>query len=78
MSYVALCPADELGRGRGSSFGLTRHKAGASLNAKAATALARASALDEITHAEQVVKQDLRTVLGGRAATGKSLVAEPE
>ena len=71
-------PRRRAGRGRGSSFGLTGHKAGAGLNAKAATALARASALDEITQAEQVVKRDLRTVLGGRAATSKSLVAEPE
>jgi peptide/nickel transport system ATP-binding protein len=42
-----------------------------------ASALAHASILDEITHAEQVVKRDLRAVLGGSraAASGKSQVA---
>ena len=49
-------------------------RAEASLNGTAATALARVSPLDEITHAEQVVKRDLHG--GGRAvATGKSQVA---
>jgi peptide/nickel transport system ATP-binding protein len=49
----------------------------ASSNGKAATALARASMLDEITHAEQVVKRDLRAVFGGgrAVASGKSQVA---
>ncbi|MGH3253638.1 MAG: ATP-binding cassette domain-containing protein, partial [Trebonia sp.] len=44
---------------------------------EAATALARASLLDEITHAEQVVKRDLRAVFGGgrAVASGKSQVA---
>jgi peptide/nickel transport system ATP-binding protein len=51
--------------------------AGASLNGNAATALSHATMLDEITHAEQVVKRDLRAVFGGgRAVTsGKSQVA---
>jgi ABC-type microcin C transport system duplicated ATPase subunit YejF len=42
-----------------------------------ATALAHASMLDEITHAEQVVKRDLRAVFGGgrAVASGKSQVA---
>jgi peptide/nickel transport system ATP-binding protein len=42
-----------------------------------ATALARASMLDEITHAEQVVKRDMRAVLGGgrAVARGKSQVS---
>jgi hypothetical protein len=42
-----------------------------------ATMLARASILDEITHAEQVVKRDLRAVFGGgrAVASGKSQVA---
>jgi len=42
-----------------------------------ASALAHASILDEITHAEQVVKRDLRAVFGGSrvAASGKSQVA---
>jgi len=42
-----------------------------------ATALAQASMLDEITHAEQVVKRDLRAVFGGgrAVASGKSQVA---
>jgi ABC-type oligopeptide transport system ATPase subunit len=42
-----------------------------------ATTLARASILDEITHAEQVVKRDLRAVFGGgrAVASGKSQVA---
>jgi ABC-type glutathione transport system ATPase component len=42
-----------------------------------ASALAHASLLDEIAHAEQVVKRDLRAVLGGSraAASGKSQVA---
>jgi len=42
-----------------------------------ATALARASLLDEITHAEQVVKRDLRAMFGGgrAVASGKSQVA---
>ncbi|MGH3210008.1 MAG: hypothetical protein ACRDNO_19860, partial [Trebonia sp.] len=46
-------------------------------NGKAATALAQASMLDEITHAEQVVKRDLRAVFGGgrAVASGKSQVA---
>ena len=41
------------------------------------TALAQASLLDEITHAEQVVKRDLRAVFGGgrAVASGKSQVA---
>lgn len=49
----------------------------ASSNGKAATALAHASMLDEITHAEQVVKRDLRAVFGGgrAVASGKSQVA---
>jgi peptide/nickel transport system ATP-binding protein len=48
-----------------------------SQNGKAATALAHASMLDEITHAEQVVKRDLRAVFGGgrAVASGKSQVA---
>ena len=52
-------------------------RAEASLNGTAATALARVSALDEITHAEQVVKRDLRAVFGGgrAVASGKSQVA---
>jgi len=46
-------------------------------NGKAATALAHASMLDEITHGEQVVKRDLRAVFGGgrAVASGKSQVA---
>jgi len=42
-----------------------------------ATALAHATILDEITHAEQVVKRDLRAVFGGgrAVASGKSQVA---
>jgi ABC-type oligopeptide transport system ATPase subunit len=42
-----------------------------------ASTLARASLLDEITHAEQVVKRDLRAVFGGgrAVASGKSQVA---
>ena len=42
-----------------------------------AATLAQASMLDELTHAEQVVKRDLRAVLGGRraVASGKSQVA---
>jgi ABC-type glutathione transport system ATPase component len=49
----------------------------ASSNGNAATALAHASMLDEITHAEQVVKRDLRAVFGGgrAVASGKSQVA---
>lgn len=51
--------------------------AGASPNGKPATALTRATVLDEITHAEQVVKRDLRAVFGGgrAVASGKSQVA---
>jgi hypothetical protein len=46
-------------------------------NGKTATALKEASLLDEITHAEQVVKRDLRAVFGGgrAVASGKSQVA---
>jgi len=42
-----------------------------------APALAQASMLDELTHAEQVVKRDLRAVFGGAraVASGKSQVA---
>jgi hypothetical protein len=51
--------------------------AGASPNGKSATALSHATMLDEITHAEQVVKRDLRAVFGGgrAVASGKSQVA---
>jgi ABC-type microcin C transport system duplicated ATPase subunit YejF len=43
----------------------------------AASTLTQASMLDELTHAEQVVKRDLRAVLGGAraVASGKSQVA---
>jgi len=46
-------------------------------NGSVATALTRASMLDELTHAEQVVKRDLRAVFGGSraVASGKSQVA---
>jgi peptide/nickel transport system ATP-binding protein len=49
----------------------------ASPNGSMATALTRATMLDELTHAEQVVKRDLRAVLGGgrAVASGKSQVA---
>jgi peptide/nickel transport system ATP-binding protein len=49
----------------------------ASPNGSVATALTRATMLDELTHAEQVVKRDLRAVLGGgrAVASGKSQVA---
>jgi ABC-type oligopeptide transport system ATPase subunit len=45
--------------------------------AAAASPLAHASMLDELTHAEQVVKRDLRAVLGGTraVASGRSQVA---
>ncbi len=51
--------------------------AGASLNGQATTTLTHATMLDEITHAEQVVKRDLRAVFGGgrAVASGKSQVA---
>ena len=43
----------------------------------AATTLTQASMLDELAHAERVVKRDLRAVFGGAraVATGKSQVA---
>ena len=46
-------------------------------NGKVATALTHASLLDEINHAEQVVKRDLRAMFGGgrAVASGKSQVA---
>jgi ABC-type oligopeptide transport system ATPase subunit len=46
-------------------------------NGSVATALTRATMLDELTHAEQVVKRDLRAVFGGSraVASGKSQVA---
>ena len=49
----------------------------ASLNGTAATALGQATLLDELTHAEQVVKRDLRAVFGGgrAVASGRSQVA---
>jgi ABC-type oligopeptide transport system ATPase subunit len=58
-----------------SANGVTAAMAGS--NGKAATALAHASMLDEITHSEQVVKRDLRAVFGGgrAVASGKSQVA---
>jgi ABC-type glutathione transport system ATPase component len=51
--------------------------AGASPNGKGITALSHATMLDEITHAEQVIKRDLRAVFGGgrAVASGKSQVA---
>jgi ABC-type oligopeptide transport system ATPase subunit len=51
--------------------------AGVSPNGGVATALTRATMLDELTHAEQVVKRDLRAVFGGGRAvsSGKSQVA---
>jgi peptide/nickel transport system ATP-binding protein len=49
----------------------------ASQDGAPAATLARAALLDEVTHAEQVVKRDLRAVLGGRraVASGRSQVA---
>jgi peptide/nickel transport system ATP-binding protein len=46
-------------------------------NGPVATPLAQASLLDELTHAEQVVKRDLRALFGGTkaAVSGKSQVA---
>jgi len=46
-------------------------------DAPAATALAHASLLEELTHAERVVKRDFRAVLGGTraVASGRSQVA---
>jgi oligopeptide/dipeptide ABC transporter ATP-binding protein len=46
-------------------------------NGDGAAALHRATLLDELTHTEQVVKRDLRAVLGGgrAAASGRSQVA---
>jgi ABC-type oligopeptide transport system ATPase subunit len=46
-------------------------------NGHASTTLTQASMLDELTHAEQVVKRDLRAVFGGTraVASGKSQVA---
>jgi ABC-type oligopeptide transport system ATPase subunit len=46
-------------------------------NGPVAAALTQASMLDELTHAEQVVKRDLRAVFGGTraVASGKSQVA---
>jgi ABC-type oligopeptide transport system ATPase subunit len=46
-------------------------------NGAAATALSHASLVDELTHTEQVVKRDLRAILGGTraVASGKSQVA---
>jgi ABC-type glutathione transport system ATPase component len=46
-------------------------------NGIAASTLTQASMLDELTHAEQVVKRDLRAVFGGgrAVASGKSQVA---
>jgi ABC-type microcin C transport system duplicated ATPase subunit YejF len=48
-----------------------------SRNGPVATALTHASMVDELTHAEQVVKRDLRAVFGGTraVASGKSQVA---
>jgi peptide/nickel transport system ATP-binding protein len=48
-----------------------------SQNGTAATALTQASLVDELAHAEQVVKRDLRSVLGGTRAVarGRSQVA---
>jgi ABC-type oligopeptide transport system ATPase subunit len=50
---------------------------GSGPNGPVATALTQASLIDELTHAEQVVKRDLRAVLGGTraVASGKSQVA---
>jgi ABC-type microcin C transport system duplicated ATPase subunit YejF len=48
-----------------------------SQNASVATALTRATMIDELTHGEQVVKRDLRALFGGSraVASGKSQVA---
>jgi peptide/nickel transport system ATP-binding protein len=61
----------------GTTAAMAAAVAGANGKTATATALAQASMLDEITHAEQVVKRDLRAVFGsGRAvASGKSQVA---
>lgn len=50
---------------------------GSGQNGGLATALTHAAMLDELTHAEQVVKRDLRAVFGGgrAVASGKSQVA---
>ncbi len=75
---VAAHPARP-GHGRRERRDGRRGRCGAaSVNGKAATTtLTSATMLDEITHAEQVVKRDLRAVLGGgrAVASGKSQVA---
>jgi hypothetical protein len=57
--------------------GGTAATAGQNGKTATATALKEASLLDEITHAEKVVKRDLRAVFGGgrAVASGKSQVA---
>jgi ABC-type microcin C transport system duplicated ATPase subunit YejF len=67
--HAALDPVAVAANGAAAAVG--------SPNGKSATALSHATMLDEITHAEQVVKRDLRAVFGGgrAVASGKSQVA---
>ena len=61
----------------GAGAGLDAATAEVLVNGAPASALAQASIIDELTHAEQVIKRDLRAVFGGgrAVASGKSQVA---
>jgi len=86
LGPVAASANGQAANGHGATgHGAKGHAAGgavvdtveAGADAAAATALAHASLLDELTHAEQVVKRDFRAVFGGTraVASGRSQVA---
>jgi ABC-type oligopeptide transport system ATPase subunit len=78
-SPLAAVPAGVAANGVTTANGatLTAETIEGGPNAPVATSLTQASMLDELAHAEQVVKRDLRAVFGGAraVASGKSQVA---
>jgi ABC-type oligopeptide transport system ATPase subunit len=76
--HAPLSPVTVAANGAAANGAAGAGPAAAGANGKAATTtLTSATMLDEITHAEQVVKRDLRAVFGGgrAVASGKSQVA---
>ncbi len=70
--HSALGPVAVAGNGSAAAAEILE----AAPNGEAASALARVSVMDEMSHAEQVVKRDFRAVFGGtRRVSAKSAVA---
>jgi ABC-type glutathione transport system ATPase component len=74
---LSVVPAAVAANGGATSTAATGETIDVGPNGVVATTLTQASMLDELTHAEQVVKRDLRAVFGGAraVASGKSQVA---